>query len=580
VPWQPWTPRPARERAAEELRRNPLRGDREIAAAAGVSRETVAKARHALESMFLIGKVPLSRRGKTRWSPVREAIIAHPDWTARQLAAEAHVSRDSVHKMRSRDRALGNRRLADAAVAVDSLSVLKIIPRPCAHCRQPHPFADGRARYCSPACAAAADRERKSRRQLDLGYQRPPLADPDHPPPQHWELPKPPDFSRGACTTAKPHMRGWWTSSGREEREAAATLCRSCPVLAECESWSLALPLGDDAAVYAGMTPAQRRRKRQALLKALAAQAASTRPLPPRWLPPGTETTPEDDLPCPQGARRSVTFPQPGTRRSATAALGWRPALPWCDRIPARHSAAQARSAPLATLAALATRNSQRAGHLQPEVESYAGPMPFDYESQPEFAGAITEPRTGDGRPALDIQALRQHTVRLPRLDPSALERGEYVTVPGPIPFLPDPEERERDRDRAAADRDTTAEALRATFASAARSSGADALTAKRTADAILDRIPPATPAPGITEQALASLGDRIEQVVREALAGTQPKPRRPHRRTKPPEPAGQKPGKFQPEADGPEPAAAGQTAGTSSLSDTEPDSPAPEAAS
>src|SRR6266852_5734576 len=108
MPWMPYSARSARERAAEELRKNPLRSDREIARAAGVHKQTVRETRHTLEAMFLIGRVPLGQRGKTRASPTREAIIAHPGWTARQLADEAGVSMRAVYGMRSWDRTLGN----------------------------------------------------------------------------------------------------------------------------------------------------------------------------------------------------------------------------------------------------------------------------------------------------------------------------------------------------------------------------------------------------------------------------------------------------------------------------------------
>src|SRR5262245_59355543 len=47
--------------------------------------------------------------------------------------------------------------------------------------------------------------------------------------------------------------------------------------------------------------------------------------------------------------------------------------------------------------------------------------MPFDYTTQPEFAGPMTEPRASGSGPALDIQALAQHSIRLPQLDPGAL---------------------------------------------------------------------------------------------------------------------------------------------------------------
>ncbi len=254
MPRHPWSPRPALEKAAAELRANPLRSDREIARAAGVHRGTVSLARHKLEAMFLIGVVPISQRGRTGPSPVRDAIIARPGATARQIADEAHVAYKSAWLMLRKDRAAGNRRTADVAAAVDTISVIRIIPRPCAFCRRPHVFADGRSRYCSPECAAAADLDRKSRYQLDRGIERPNLADPDHRPPQHWQMPPPPDWSKGTCTLVKPAQRAWWSSEVRSERQAAQLMCAGCEVRAECEAWSLNLPLSDDSTIYAGLT--------------------------------------------------------------------------------------------------------------------------------------------------------------------------------------------------------------------------------------------------------------------------------------------------------------------------------------
>ncbi len=150
----------------------------------------------------------------------------------------------------------------------------------------------------------------------------------------------------------------------------------------------------------------------------------------------------------------------------------------------------------------------------------------FDYERQPEFAGPVTEPRTRDGRPVLDLQALAQRTIRLPQLDPAA---DEYVPLSGPNPYL-----HERENASLAARYDAGEEALRSLVQGAARQSGADYATASRTAAEVLRRVPAASGTPGITEQALEELGDRVAAVVADALAGTQPKPRRPHRRTSP----------------------------------------------
>jgi hypothetical protein len=113
-------------------------------------------------------------------------------------------------------------------------------------------------------------------------------------------------------------------------------------------------------------------------------------------------------------------------------------------------------------------------------------PQPFDYTQQPEFAGPMTEPGYGAGDgPALDIQALRQGTVRLPQLDPGALADGVYVPVSRTVAPL-SPEQRERERHQAALSYDAGREAMRATFENAARSAGANPAIARRTADTLL----------------------------------------------------------------------------------------------
>jgi hypothetical protein len=69
------------------------------------------------------------------------------------------------------------------------------------------------------------------------------------------ELPKPPDWSRASCVAhPDPDL---WTSTDPGERQEAARICRSCPVIAACLAWSLHLPAGDKA-VYAGLGPPQR----------------------------------------------------------------------------------------------------------------------------------------------------------------------------------------------------------------------------------------------------------------------------------------------------------------------------------
>jgi hypothetical protein len=67
-------------------------------------------------------------------------------------------------------------------------------------------------------------------------------------------------------------MRAWWTSSDRDEREAAARMCAGCPILEPCRQWSLCLPYSDSS-VWAGMSAAERARRKREYLNELARQA-------------------------------------------------------------------------------------------------------------------------------------------------------------------------------------------------------------------------------------------------------------------------------------------------------------------
>jgi hypothetical protein len=164
VPYRPWTPRPAQQRAADELRANPARSDEIIAEAAGVSHSTAARVRAALEQRWLIGRVPVSQRERRplpqQPSRTREILQAHPDWSPARVARAAGVSVQAVYVMIRRTKGMG-----DVAAAVDSIQVLRIIPVPCEHCHRPFPWAGGKTRYCSPACTAAAHAGRTSRNQ-------------------------------------------------------------------------------------------------------------------------------------------------------------------------------------------------------------------------------------------------------------------------------------------------------------------------------------------------------------------------------------------------------------------------------
>jgi len=86
------------------------------------------------------------------------------------------------------------------------------------------------------------------------------------------DLPPAPDFSRGLCSTLPSQTRAWWSSDLPSERKAAALACAGCPVLAPCEAWALSVTgYYTSGVVYGGMTPAQLRRRRRALLEDVAA---------------------------------------------------------------------------------------------------------------------------------------------------------------------------------------------------------------------------------------------------------------------------------------------------------------------
>jgi hypothetical protein len=266
---------PARQRAAEELRKDPVRSNYVIAQAAGCSADTVAYTRAILVSMYQIGDVPVSKRERRTMplvpSRTRAAIMRlPPDATASKVARTAGVSIQAASRMLK-----VTPRMGDVAAATDAITVLKIIRQPCLECGGPVP--PGRRVYCRPECKRAAEDRRQARASAGLGQSLPPAADPAHRPPVIPVLPPPPDWSRGLCTTVKASQRTWWTSEIRTEREAAALMCADCPVRPDCEQWSLSLPVSDPA-IYAGMTPYERRKRRREWMLAIAAAVTSDRP--------------------------------------------------------------------------------------------------------------------------------------------------------------------------------------------------------------------------------------------------------------------------------------------------------------
>lgn len=97
----------------------------------------------------------------------------------------------------------------------------------------------------------------------------------------------------------------------------------------------------------------------------------------------------------------------------------------------------------------------------------------------PESAGPVTEAAAGGGA-ALDVQALAQHSVRLPQLDAAALADGQYVPVRGADPYRMSAEQ--RDRERAEAERKFE---IRERIERAALQAGASALEASATVSRI-----------------------------------------------------------------------------------------------
>lgn len=200
------TPRPQATSAARHLIDDPVRSDGIIAEVAGCSRVTAGRARIQLEAMGLIQHVPASVRAT---------------------------------------RAIRAPRYADAAASTDAITVQATAR--CARCRQPFTFTPHPGRPSRRHCGCCGPARRL---------------------PRIIELPPPPDWSRGLCTRAPADERSFWTSGHAEERAAAAETCQHCPVLSECERWSLSLPPDDDT-VYAGHGADGRRRLRRALASAL-----------------------------------------------------------------------------------------------------------------------------------------------------------------------------------------------------------------------------------------------------------------------------------------------------------------------
>lgn len=248
MPWTQLSHRPVVGRAVTELVTDPARSDELIAALAGCSHSTVARARAKLEQIGLVEHVPVASRARVPYpqqpSAAREAILQlGPDATAAEVAALAGVSLQAAHKAL---RKLGPARLADCAAASDALRTTASAV--CERCGAPFSFTPRGnrppRRWCSADC-------------------RRPVRDPfAHHPPPIIELP-PFDFSKGLCTSVPASQATWWTSSETALREAARSICEVCPLLTGCAEWSLSLPV-TDRAIYGAMSSIERLRLKRA----------------------------------------------------------------------------------------------------------------------------------------------------------------------------------------------------------------------------------------------------------------------------------------------------------------------------
>jgi len=249
-------PRPlrrSRDRAVRVLVANPFRSDVLLARAARVSVTTVCEARHELESSGQIPPVPASRREvlhqRRRASRTRQAIVLGAR-SPKDVAAAAGVSRGAAWAALRRERAR------------PPIPKPPLPPQPCEQCG--NMFSPSRRqhvsrpqRYCSDACAYAADRARRR-------ANRPP---PEPKPPKITELPPmPPEIVLGGLCVQpglKKEHRYVWASDRTEDREIARRYCKVCSVQMVCRDWSMFLP--NDDAIYAGLDGQDRQRLRQAL---------------------------------------------------------------------------------------------------------------------------------------------------------------------------------------------------------------------------------------------------------------------------------------------------------------------------
>jgi DNA-binding Lrp family transcriptional regulator len=251
------------QRAEAELRRDPFRPDREIAAATAVSRNTVLRARDRLETA---GVIPPRPHPQSALSRVMAELRRDPARSDRAIAQAAGAHQADAWRIRRRLQAIGtiprtSDRVARPRRPGRALSAAAALPQ-----ATPRQLADAFDLPYSSAKWALAEHARRHG-TTPAPRARPPVQIPVT------ELPPAPDFSQGICAQVKPSMRSWWTSADKDEREAAARMCAGCAIQDDCATWSISLPWSDRDAVWAGMLPGERLRRKRELRDQITRQA-------------------------------------------------------------------------------------------------------------------------------------------------------------------------------------------------------------------------------------------------------------------------------------------------------------------
>ena len=287
----PWTPKPARERA-----RRPSARTRPAA--------TSSSPAHGHFRIHCLGHPRDPRTALAHWPRARQPARAQalpcpalprrrpiaqlpPDADYRQVAQAARVSPQAAHRMLKTAPRMG-----DVAAAADSLSVLKVIPLPCAHCRRPFTPDSPTRVDCRPACqqaAAAAASTRPSWTGATTAP-RPPTRSTR---PCHPAAAASAGLQQGALRHHAPGPAGLVDQRDPRRARGRRPHVQGCPVRPDCTQWSLALPLSDPA-IYGGISQRERPRRRREWLAAVTAN-----PQPPVTL---------------AAARHPAHLPVPGAR--------------------------------------------------------------------------------------------------------------------------------------------------------------------------------------------------------------------------------------------------------------------------